>query len=143
MTQTTEQLSIHLDPEQLANPDAFEASRMEAYQEDNPDARAEALDSLLLDTELKNSDGSAWESVMGQAIDQQGQPKKHPSQEGHEEAKGGYRIIIDPREAAITGIMRLTPVAEDPRITANQQRMADKIGYGPKTNDSSFRVSGR
>lgn len=146
-------LEVEIEASSLADFEQFEAARQEAY--DDPEHRNERLQTLVetaqlaggvavyeavLDTLTQPADEA--EAIKSDALSRfESISDKVATTNTHRKHDAlTYRISIDD-EGDVRAVSKIEPIKEDKKLTQRSQKIADQTGYGPKMNDSSFKIS--
>jgi hypothetical protein len=140
MTNAQETITFSVPASEIADVDAFEQSRVKAYEGGD----TASFNDLLSATTLKdgiNLYEDVFDSLIGvddpSAIARETVAKQRATVA---KAAGGtvtYEVVLD-TEANVNDIFRTFHLDQDTAATEAQQRMAERVPFGPKQNSSSF-----
>ena len=131
---------IYFDPEQIIDFEAFEADRNHAYDLPTED-RIEGLSELIRQTETKAGDSMLDALLESVTADE---TLLRSEQAVLKAAKyAGKTVVVaqfDTDNTELKGVFIRRHVPEDIHATHRSKAMADRVGYGPKMNNTSFRT---
>ena len=144
-------LEMTIPAAEIANVEAFEAARLEAYKANGTEGFGDSLAALAEQTKLRGGEDAP--SLYERAMDMATTPVTEAdevltaAQNRLARVKGKiaitgtmYRVTMS-EDGGVTAVSKFTDLGEDEKSTAKSKADADKVGYGPKQNNTSFRTN--